>query len=173
MTVDSVKHALPSPFFVIATQNPVHQSGTYPLPESQLDRFFMRISLGFPDKHAEKNLILGLNNRNYDDLPVRINPGQLAVIQKEINTVTISNAVVDYILELVAFTRQDNHFVNPLSPRASIALSSAAKSWAYIEGRDFVLPEDVQAVFPSVTDHRLGLNAGDSGFALKHVPVSL
>ena len=85
VTVDSVKHALPSPFFVIATQNPVHQSGTYPLPESQLDRFFMRISLGFPDKHAEKNLILGLNNRNYDDLPVRINPEQLAVIQKEIN----------------------------------------------------------------------------------------
>ncbi|GGF00490.1 AAA family ATPase [Pseudoalteromonas gelatinilytica] len=173
VTVDSVKHALPSPFFVIATQNPVHQSGTYPLPESQLDRFFMRISLGFPDKHAEKNLILGLNNRNYDDLPVRINPEQLTVIQKEINTVTISNAVVDYILELVAFTRQDNHFVNPLSPRASIALARAAKSWAYIEGRDFVMPEDVQAVFPSVTDHRLGLNAGDSGYALKHVPVSL
>ena len=173
VTVDSVKHALPSPFFVIATQNPVHQSGTYPLPESQLDRFFMRISLGFPDKQAEKNLILGLNNRNYNDLPVRINPEQLAVIQKEINKVTISNSVVDYILELVAFTRQDNHFVNPLSPRASIALARAAKSWAYIEGRDFVMPEDVQAVFPSVTDHRLGLNAGDSGYALKHVPVSL
>ena len=136
VTVDSVKHALPSPFFVIATQNPVHQSGTYPLPESQLDRFFMRISLGFPDKQAEKNLILGLNNRNYDDLPVRINPEQLAVIQKEINRVTISNSVVDYILELVAFTRQDNHFANPLSPRASIALARAAKSWAYIEGRD-------------------------------------
>jgi MoxR-like ATPase len=173
VTVDSVKHALPSPFFVIATQNPVNQSGTYPLPESQLDRFFMRISLGFPDKQAEKSLILGLNNRNYDELPVRITPQQLAVIQKEISSVTLSNAVVDYILELVDYTRQSSHFVNPLSPRASIAISRAAKSWAYIEGRDFVLPEDVQAVFSSVTDHRLGLNNQDSGYALNHVPVSL
>ena len=127
----------------------------------------------FPDKQAEKNLILGLNNRNYDDLPVRITTEQLSIIQTEITQVTLSNAVVDYILELVAFTRQDKHFVNPLSPRASIALSRAAKAWAYIEGRNFVLPEDVQAVFASVTDHRLGLNKDDSAYALKHVPVSL
>jgi len=116
---------------------------------------------------------LGLNNRNYDDLPVRITTEQLSIIQTEITQVTLSNAVVDYILELVAFTRQDKHFVNPLSPRASIALSRAAKAWAYIEGRNFVLPEDVQAVFASVTDHRLGLNKDDSAYALKHVPVSL
>ena len=158
VTMDGDKHALPSPFFVIATQNPLYQSGTYPLPESQLDRFFMRISLGFPPKDAERQLILGKNNRDYDRLPVRINAEQLVAIQTKITTVTLSSPVVDYILALVCATRNNSQFANALSPRASIALGKAAQAWAFIDGRDFVTPDDVQAIFASVTEHRLGLN---------------
>ncbi|NMR24188.1 MoxR family ATPase [Pseudoalteromonas sp. NEC-BIFX-2020_015] len=157
VTIDGEKYALPIPFFVIATQNPSYQSGTYPLPESQLDRFFMRISLGFPPKEAERKLILGTNNRDYDGLPVRIDPQQLIEIQKQVTAVTISAPVVDYILALVTYTRTDNKFANALSPRASIALGKASQAWAFIDGRDFVTPDDVQAIFASVAQHRLGL----------------
>lgn len=158
VTMDGDKHPLPNPFFVIATQNPSYQSGTYPLPESQLDRFFMRISLGFPPKEAERKLILGQNNRDYAHLPVRINAEQLIKIQNKIGTVTLSTPVVDYILALVSATRNNSLFANGLSPRASIAVGKAAKAWAFIDGRDFVTPDDIQAIFASVTEHRLGLN---------------
>lgn len=157
VTVDGDKYPLPNPFFVIATQNPLNQSGTYPLPESQLDRFFMRISLGFPPKEAERQLILGTNDRDYSKLPVRINAQQLAAIQTKIKTVIIGEPIVDYILALVAKSRIAGEFANPLSPRASIALAKASQAWAFIHGRDFVIPEDVQAIFASVTEHRLGI----------------
>lgn len=157
VTMDGDIYPLPSPFFVIATQNPLYQSGTYPLPESQLDRFFMRISLGFPPKEAEKKLILGVNERDYAKLPVRINPEQLIDIQNKIKKVMIAEPVVEYILALVAKTRIEGHYANALSPRASIALGKASQAWAFINGREFVTPEDVQAVFASVTEHRLGL----------------
>lgn len=157
VTMDGDIYPLPSPFFVIATQNPSSQSGTYPLPESQLDRFFMRISLGYPPKEAEQKLILGVNDRNYEKLPVRINPTQLVDIQNEIKNVMITAPVVDYILALVAKTRVEGHYANSLSPRASIALGKASQAWAFIDGRDFTTPEDVQAIFASVTEHRLGL----------------
>lgn len=158
VTVDGKKYALPAPFFVIATQNPLYQSGTYPLPESQLDRFLMRISLGFPPKEAEKQLILNIKPRDYTQLPQRINSQQLTDIQNLISKVIISSPVIDYIIELVTHTRQSAAFAGSLSPRASMALAKAAKSWAFIEGRDFVTPEDVQAVFASVCQHRLGLH---------------
>ena len=158
VTVDGKKYTLPNPFFVIATQNPLYQSGTYPLPESQLDRFLMRISLGFPPKEAEKRLILNMQKRDYTQLPQRIDQQQLAQIQTHIQQITLSSPVVDYIIELVNFTRSSNAFAAALSPRASMALAKAAKSWAFIDGRDFVLPEDVQAVFTSVCQHRLGLH---------------
>lgn len=158
VTVDGKKYALPTPFFVIATQNPLYQSGTYPLPESQLDRFLMRISLGFPPKEAEKQLILNIKPRDYTQLPQRINTQQLTDIQNLISKVIISSPVIDYIIELVTHTRQSAAFAGSLSPRASMALAKAAKSWAFIEGRDFVTPEDVQAVFASVCQHRLGLH---------------
>lgn len=157
VTVDGDKYPLPNPFFVIATQNPLNQSGTYPLPESQLDRFFMRISLGFPPKEAERQLILGTNDRDYSKLPVRINAQQLAAIQTKIKTVIIGEPIADYILALVAKSRIAGEFANPLSPRASIALAKASQAWAFIHGRDFVIPEDVQAIFASVTEHRLGI----------------
>ena len=164
VTVDGKKYTLPNPFFVIATQNPLYQSGTYPLPESQLDRFLMRISLGFPPKEAEKRLILNMQKRDYSQLPKRINQQELAAIQTQISQITLSSPVIDYIIELVNYTRTSNAFAASLSPRASMALAKAARSWAFIEGRDFVMPEDVQAVFASVCQHRLGLH-NESGEA--------
>lgn len=164
VTVDGKKYYLPTPFFVIATQNPLHQSGTYPLPESQLDRFLMRISLGFPPKEAEKRLLLNMQKRDYTQLPQRITEQQLAQIQTQISNITLSNPVIDYIIELVNYTRESNNFAASLSPRASMALAKAAKSWAYIDGRDYVMLEDVQAVFASVCQHRLGLH-NESGEA--------
>lgn len=164
VTVDGTKYTLPNPFFVIATQNPLYQSGTYPLPESQLDRFLMRISLGFPPKEAEKQLILNINPRDYSQLPQRIDANQLQQIQTLINQIVISSPVIDYIIELVTHTRQSAAFAGSLSPRASMALAKAAKSWAFIEGREFVTPDDVQAVFASVCQHRLGLH-NESGEA--------
>lgn len=164
VTVDGSKYTLPNPFFVIATQNPLYQSGTYPLPESQLDRFLMRISLGFPPKEAEKHLILNIKPRDYSQLPQRIDAKQLQQIQTIINQIVISSPVLDYIIELVTHTRQSAAFAGSLSPRASMALAKAAKSWAFIEGRDFVTPDDVQAVFASVCQHRLGLH-NESGEA--------
>ncbi|MBB1356132.1 MoxR family ATPase [Pseudoalteromonas sp. SR45-5] len=164
VTVDGKKYTLPNPFFVIATQNPLYQSGTYPLPESQLDRFLMRISLGFPPKEAEKRLILNMQKRDYSQLPKRINQQELAAIQTQISQISLSSPVIDYIIELVNYTRTSNAFAASLSPRASMALAKAARSWAFIDGRDFVMPEDVQAVFSSVCQHRLGLH-NESGEA--------
>lgn len=164
VTVDGTKYTLPNPFFVIATQNPLYQSGTYQLPESQLDRFLMRISLGFPPKEAEKQLILNIKPRDYSQLPQRIDAKQLQQIQTLINQIVISSPVIDYIIELVTHTRQSAAFAGSLSPRASMALAKAAKSWAFIEGREFVTPDDVQAVFASVCQHRLGLH-NESGEA--------
>ncbi|MBB1450085.1 MoxR family ATPase [Pseudoalteromonas sp. SG43-1] len=164
VTVDGKKYTLPNPFFVIATQNPLYQSGTYPLPESQLDRFLMRISLGFPPKEAEKRLILNMQKRDYSQLPKRIDQQELAAIQTQISQITLSSPVIDYIIELVNYTRTSNAFASSLSPRASMALAKAARSWAFIDGRDFVMPEDVQAVFVSVCQHRLGLH-NESGEA--------
>ncbi|MGO3422863.1 MAG: AAA family ATPase [Pseudoalteromonas distincta] len=164
VTVDGKKYTLPNPFFVIATQNPLYQSGTYPLPESQLDRFLMRISLGFPPKEAEKRLILNMQKRDYSQLPKRIDQQELAAIQTHISQITLSSPVIDYIIELVNYTRTSKAFASSLSPRASMALAKAARSWAFINGRDFVMPEDVQAVFASVCQHRLGLH-NESGEA--------
>lgn len=175
VTVDGEKYPLPTPFFVIATQNPLYQAGTYPLPESQLDRFLMRISLGFPPKNAEKRLLLNNQKRDYSQLPQRINQQQLKQIQESIANITLSAAVIDYIIELVTYTREAQSLAASLSPRASMALAKSARAWAYIEGRDFVIPEDVQAVFSSVCQHRLGLHSesGKNQIAdiLKHVLV--
>lgn len=175
VTVDGEKYPLPTPFFVIATQNPLYQAGTYPLPESQLDRFLMRISLGFPPKNAEKRLLLNNQKRDYSQLPQRINQQQLKQIQESLANITLSAAVIDYIIELVTYTREAQSLAASLSPRASMALAKSARAWAYIEGRDFVIPEDVQAVFSSVCQHRLGLHSesGKNQIAdiLKHVLV--
>ncbi|MBQ4832417.1 MoxR family ATPase [Pseudoalteromonas sp. MMG010] len=158
VTVDGHKYSLPTPFFVIATQNPLNQSGTFALPESQLDRFFMRISLGYPSKEAEKKLIMGTGKTDVSDISCQINADDLSLIQQEIEQVILSVPVINYILDLVNATRKETIFATPLSPRASIALTKAAKAWAYIEGRNYVTPNDVQIVFPYVSEHRLGLH---------------
>ncbi|MEG3768508.1 MoxR family ATPase, partial [Alteromonas sp. 14N.309.X.WAT.G.H12] len=144
----------PTPFFVIATQNPSYQSGTYPLPESQLDRFLMRISLGYPSYEAEKQMLT--------QSPVKplkladfISPSDLIEFQRQALAVTCSDSIIHYILKLVNASREQSTYPQPLSPRASKALLRAAKAWAFLHDRNYVLPEDVQAVFTAVAEHRL------------------
>ncbi|MCO6056929.1 MoxR family ATPase [Pseudomonas sp. MOB-449] len=164
VTIEGATRPLPEPFFVIATQNPVSQGGTFALPESQLDRFLMRLSLGYPAKAAEKALLQGVARR---ELLPRLEPvfthAELGLIQAEVPKVVARDAVVDYVLRLVDATRSQPQFAWGLSPRASLALLSAARAWALLAGRDYVIPEDVQAVLPSVVGHRLRERADPSG----------
>ncbi len=164
VTIEGATRPLPEPFFVIATQNPVSQGGTFALPESQLDRFLMRLSLGYPAKAAEKALLLGEARR---DLLPRLAPlldhAELAAIQAQIPQVRASDALVDYVLRLVDATRSEPQFAWGLSPRASLALLSAARAWAFLAKREYVIPEDVQAVLPSVVGHRLRERADPAG----------
>ena len=156
VSIDGTTHLLPTPFFVIATQNPLFHAGTYPLPESQLDRFMMRISLGFPDKNAEKEILKAANQPlNYSDIAVAISLEQLQKMQDHITQVYVSEAILEYIIALFQHTRTEQLSVNPLSPRAGKALVAAAKAWAFMDNRDHVLPDDIKAVFPSVCEHRM------------------
>lgn len=163
VTLDGESHLLPSPFFVIGTQNPTHQSGTFPLPESQLDRFLMRIQLGYPDWQAEKQMLVEQQIETKQPISPVVTLAQLNDLQKSVYDIFASDAIVDYILRLVTFSRESNEFPNPLSPRASKAILHAARSWALIEGRDFVVPEDVQAVLPAVAEHRLRSSISEIG----------
>ena len=156
VTADGETRELPDPFFVIATQNPVSQGGTYPLPESQQDRFMMCISLGYPDAAAEKRMLLegGIEPR-YARLKPRLSPEQLTAIQRKAQSAHVSEAVADYLVRLVQFTRNADNMGIGLSPRASQSTLQCARAWAVIEGRHYVIPEDIQAVFPPVARHRL------------------
>ncbi|MCU0869599.1 MAG: AAA family ATPase [Burkholderiales bacterium] len=156
VTFDGVSRPLPEPFFVIATQNPSHQIGTFPLPESQLDRFLMRIALGYPDAQAERALLAGDDRRALlAGLASAIAPGDLLALQARARAVHAAPALLDYLHALITHSRRSTDFAAGLSPRAGIALLAAARAWALIDGRAAVLPEDVQAVLPSVTGHRL------------------
>ncbi len=156
VTTDGETRRLPQPFFVIATQNPSHQVGTFPLPESQLDRFLMRIELGYPNSEAERALLQGQDRR---DLLEALKPcmeiGELIELQRHARQVHASNALLDYVQALVDYTRRTADYVNGLSPRAALALLHGARAWALMEGRGHVVPEDVQAVLPGVIGHRL------------------
>lgn len=156
VSVDGVSHALPSPFFVIATQNPLHQIGTFPLPESQLDRFLMRIGLGYPAESLERKLLRGEDRR---DLVAELSPvmgvTELDELQMASRSINVSEAVLDYVQALVRFTRESPQFEIGLSPRAAVDLMSAARCWAMINAHPGVYPEDVQAVFAAVAGHRL------------------
>ena len=158
VSLDGQTHPLPTPFFVIATQNPLHQSGTYPLPESQLDRFLMRITLGYPDWEAEKRMLQAEQSKA---LSAITNAESLMQWQSEIERVHVADPVIDFVLRLVTFSRESGEFANPLSPRASKAIVKAAKSWAWMNGRDHVLPEDVQHIFAAVAEHRLRQSGED------------
>jgi MoxR-like ATPase len=156
ITADGVTHPLPSPFYVIATQNPRHQIGTFPLPESQLDRFLMRIDLGFPDRSAERALLAGRDRRELlNHVTPVVDASALTEAQQLIGRVRASDALLDYVQDLIDATRRSRRFNNGLSPRAGLGLLHAARAWALLAGRDLVLPEDVQAVLPSVVCHRL------------------
>jgi len=156
VTAEGETRRLPEPFFVIATQNPSHQVGTFPLPESQLDRFQMRVELGYPDRDAERALLQGVDRRDMTaSLEPRLGPGELLALQAAVRQVHVAPALVDYVQALVEYTRRSPDYVNGLSPRAALALLACARAWALIEGRDRVIPEDVQAVLPGVAGHRL------------------
>ncbi len=163
VTVDGETRILPTPFFVIATQNPSEQVGTFPLPESQLDRFLMRIELGYPDRAAERLLLLGSDRRQLlSGLPACMTADELMTAQAAVRRVLASDALIDYVQALTAYTRQSALWQAGLSPRAALALLAAARAWAWLDARAHVLPEDVQAVLPAVAAHRLQA-ADDSG----------
>ena len=156
VSVEGQTRALPQPFFVIATQNPLEQVGTYALPESQLDRFLMRISLGYPSRDAERDLLASNGRRSVaDSLSAVISPAQLQALQQQVLAVHASDALLNYVLDLTEASRNGAWFVQGISPRAGLALLRAAKAQALVSGRDFVAPDDVQAVLPQVIAHRL------------------
>ncbi|VAW66962.1 FIG022979: MoxR-like ATPases [hydrothermal vent metagenome] len=159
VTQDGVTRSLPQPFFVIATQNPLEQVGTFPLPESQLDRFLMRINIGYPDQQAEMELLKGVDRHTLiQQINASIQPEQLIKIQQLVEQIHMSQAVLDYVLELIRSSRLSPWFITGLSPRAGLALQKCARAWAFLQGRDHVLPEDVQRVLPSVAAHRLQIH---------------
>ncbi|WP_367067978.1 MoxR family ATPase [Oryzisolibacter sp. LB2S] len=156
VSVEGATRPLPQPFFVIATQNPYDQLGTYLLPESQLDRFLMRISLGYPDRASERELLAGGDRRDMvAHLPPLLSQGELDALQRQVLAVHAAAPLLGYVQDLIAATRSGQWFVQGLSPRAGIALMRAAKARALIEGRDYVAPDDVQAVLPQTIAHRL------------------
>ncbi len=156
VTAEGETRKLPEPFFVIATQNPSEQVGTFPLPESQLDRFLMRIELGYPDREAERALLSGTDRRDMLALlEPCMTPGELVELQANVARVHVAPALLDYVQAIVEHTRRSPEYLTGLSPRAALALVHSARAWALLERRDKVIPEDVQAVLPGVATHRL------------------
>ncbi len=163
VSIEGETRPLPQPFFVIATQNPLDQLGTYALPESQMDRFLMRISLGYPDRLAERELLLGNDRRAVTErLPSLLTQTELLQLQDKVLAVHSAPALLDYVQDLIAATRSGTWFLQGLSPRAGIAVIRAAKAQALLSGRDYVAPDDVQAILPQTIAHRL-IAVGDSG----------
>ena len=163
VTVEGETRALPSPFFVIATQNPHDQLGTFALPESQLDRFLMRISLGYPDRASERELLKGRDRREMmETMQSTLSAIELQSLQQKVMDVHAADPLLDYVQELVAATRSGRWFLQGLSPRAGIAVVRAAKAQALLNGRDYVAPDDVQAILPQTIAHRL-IPVGDAG----------
>jgi MoxR-like ATPase len=163
VTTEGETRALPTPFFVIATQNPTHQVGTFPLPESQLDRFLMRIALGYPDAQAERMLLAGEDRREMiAHMTPSLDPASLIAAQHKASQVFVAEALLDYVQALIARSRSDGKFAAGLSPRAGLALVHASRAWAFLAGRSEVLPEDVQAVLPAVGGHRLRGPSGEA-----------
>ena len=170
VTVDGVRYELPQPFWVIATQNPLFQSGTYSLPESQLDRFLMRLSLGYPSRSAEK-LLLQQNSRYalIATLEHVFSEYEILEMQRLVTQVHIADVVLDYLLDLASETRKSRH---GLSTRGLLALKKASQAHAFIEQRSYVTPDDVQAVFVAVVSHRIGLNEAETSQLMQQVHIS-
>lgn len=161
VTLEGETRKLPQPFFVIATQNPLHHVGTFPLPESQLDRFLMRIALGYPDAASERDLLQDNGGRSHvEELEPSIDAATLLQLQQAVHGIHVSDALLDYLQALLHYTRTSARYAAGLSPRAGLALKACAQAWALMQGRDFALPEDVQAVLPGVAGHRLQAASG-------------
>ncbi len=170
VSVDNETRALPAPFFVIATQNPTDQLGTYPLPESQLDRFLLRITLGYPDRVSERALLAGEDRRDaLLKLAPVMDPAGLMAAQRAVLQVTASEALLDYLQALIAATRDGRWFIEGLSPRAGIAVLRVAKARALMAERRYVAPDDIQAVFAQAVAHRLQPLAGAGRGAIEQV----
>lgn len=168
VSIEGETRPLPQPFFVIATQNPIEQGGTFPLPESQLDRFLMRVRLGYPDPRAERELLEGEDRRVMtEQLKSLLPQAELVTLQDAVSRVKASPALLDYVQRLLDQSRRMPGLVYGLSPRAGLGLLRAAKAWALMEGRNHVLPDDIQAVFPSIAEHRL--EQGDSDKSAERV----
>ena len=162
VSVEGETRQLPKPFYVIATQNPLSQSGTFPLPESQLDRFLMRLRLGYPNPEAERQLLSGTDPRlKLADLNRGITAAQLEAIQVAVNGVNVSASLVGYCQRLLQFTRNSADIEYGISPRGGMAVLKSARAWALMDGRDYVIPEDIQAVFSPVCAHRLPVSGGE------------
>lgn len=172
VSVDGHTHVLPEPFFVIATQNPLSQAGTFPLPESQLDRFLMRIQLGYPSLDAEKTLLMGQKERaSASRLTQVVDQSSLQAMQNQVQGINASQSLLDYLLRLVNFSRYEAGLAYGLSPRGTLAWLTAAKSWAFIEDRSHVLPEDIQIVAPCVLNHRLEYAGASKGQSVATVLI--
>ena len=164
VTVDGETRQLPQPFFVIATQNPITQTGAYPLPESQMDRFLMRIELGYPDQTSERKLLVEGDRRQVlKKLGPVISTEKLLAIQNEAEKVKVADTLLDYVQRLIDYSRKEEDFAFGLSPRGALSLLRASKAWALIHRRNHVVPEDVQQVLPSVVEHRLRGSADFTG----------
>lgn len=161
VSIDKVTYKLPQPFFVIATQNPQDQSGTFILPESELDRFTMRIEIGYPSRSAELKMLQG--NYVQTQLQPLLTTEDIKEIQQQVQEIKASDEALNYLLNLVTATRTSGKIPNPLSPRATKALLSCAKAWAYIEQRNYIIPDDIQAVFPYIAEHRMRRGIGSVG----------
>lgn len=174
VTIEGQTRPLPLPFFVIATQNPHDQLGTYALPESQLDRFHMRISLGYPDRAAERELLKGADRRDMvDTLPAMLAPHELLELQLQVQQVHAAEPLLNYLQDLIAATRSGRWFLQGLSPRAGIAIMRAARAQAFLSGRDYVAPDDIAAVLPQTAAHRLIPVSGAGRGALEQVRAML
>ena len=170
VSIDNETRPLPEPFFVIATQNPSDQLGTYPLPESQLDRFLMRITLGYPDRAAERELLAGGDRRHAAlQLGAALPPAELLLAQQEVLAVRAAPPLLDYLQALIAATRSGQWFVQGLSPRAGLAVLRVARARALMAGRDYVAPDDIQAILPQAIAHRLVPVAGAGRGAVEQV----
>ncbi len=170
VTSDGVSRGLPEPFFVIATQNPFHQTGTYPLPESQLDRFLICLSLGYPEGEIERCLLLGQDTRaQIKSLQPVISADQLIDLQQQLKQLVVTDKLLDYLQALIQASRDVNIWSHGLSPRAGIGLLNAAKAWAFLHGKDYVVPDDIQAVWQAVVTHRLASGQIDDSEQVSHV----
>ena len=168
VSIEGECRALPDPFFVIATQNPQQQIGTHALPESQLDRFHMRLSLGYPDHAAERSILAGPNKRrSLKSMPAVLSLDDIRRAQAAVEDIYVAEPILDYLQRILHFSRQSDYYQAGLSTRAGLVLKQCAQAWAFLQGRDHVLPEDVRAVLPHVTRHRLQANPDALGHSLE------